>query len=67
MKSRREAEACLSAAFEPSEPGRKPIYSSRTIKEAIRRMEQEAVELEEVATGKRPFSETVHDIVERMK
>lgn len=63
----REAGACLRAAYGPDEPDRKPLHKSRNVKEAIKRLEQEASALEDEVKGRRPFSETLRDIVERMK
>ena len=64
MFSRHTVAACLHAAFEPSEPNRKPIVKSRTLSDAMRRLGNEADELKEAATSPRPFRETLHDLLE---
>lgn len=67
MTSLREVSACLHAVFEPAEPDRKPLHKSRSIKEAIARMEREAEELKEVALGEPPFCQTIKTVSERMR
>ncbi len=61
-----EVRACLRAAYEPTEPDRKPLHKSRSLREAITRLGYEAEKLREVAERHRPFRETLSDVVERM-
>lgn len=49
-----QAAACLRAAFDPSDPDRKPLHKSRSLKDAIARLACEATELKEAALGDRP-------------
>lgn len=70
MNSRNNIAICLMAAFQP-QPSQTEIRSvartSSSLKSAIARMDTEASELREVATStRRPFRETLHDIVERL-
>ncbi len=48
------ARACLRAAYDPTEPERKALRKSRSLKDAIARMECEAAELKEAALNDRP-------------
>lgn len=66
--SLRELAVCLSAAFLPVvDDSRAPIVKSRSVKDAIKRMEHEAEGLEEVAGGHRPFCGTIKTVGERMR
>ena len=62
-----EARACLRAAYQPADDDRKPLKKSHSLKAAFKRIEYEADELKEAVSGRRPFSETVRKISERMK
>ncbi len=54
MMGFREMTACLRAVFEPADPDRKPLVKSRSIKDAIQRLECEADELKRAALNERP-------------
>lgn len=67
MSNEQGIAACLMAAFLPvPNNSRKPVVKSRSLKEAIQRMEDEAVELQETVSGNRDLSETIKTITEHM-